>query len=164
MGNVVGALRGDAARVTNNRALYKIRVVSIGRRRAAPQSGRGIVRAEASAGRGRVGDAECSSGLPLPTTECHSRRKTQLANFGRCCRHVRRSVLAQLTQDTPSLVISAICVRDSGRFVLCQLAPCGYRSSDGHPRCATTSESVIGFVSRGVLRRLIETRRATSSI
>ncbi len=33
---------------------------------------------------------------------------------------------AQLTQDTPSLVISATCVRDSGRFVLWQLAPCGF--------------------------------------
>ncbi len=30
---------------------------------------------------------------------------------------------AQLTEDTPSSVISAICVRDSGRFVLSQLAP-----------------------------------------
>ncbi len=32
----------------------------------------------------------------------HRTRKTHFVNFGRRCRHVRRSVLAQLTQDTPS--------------------------------------------------------------
>ncbi len=33
------------------------------------------------------------------------RRKTHLANFGRCCRHVRRRVLAQLTHDTPTCAV-----------------------------------------------------------
>ncbi len=38
----------------------------------------------------------------------------------------RTKRLVELTHDTPSLVISATCVRDSGRFVLSHLAQCDF--------------------------------------
>ncbi len=59
---------------------------------------------------------------------------------------------AQLTEDTPSMVISAIRVRDSGRFVLSHLARCGVQRSDGsYQSLANFTLSFIGATRASLL-------------
>jgi hypothetical protein len=66
---------------------------------------------------------------------------------------VSRAVSALASHDTPSLVISAICVRDSGRLVLCAQAACGFCGRSMQPpsrseyaicgRCGTPRKSTV---------------------
>ncbi len=59
---------------------------------------------------------------------------------------------AQLTEDTPTEVISAICVRDSGRFVLSHLAQCEVQRSDGsYQSLANFNLRIIGAIRAPLL-------------
>ncbi len=59
----------------------------------------------------------------------------------------RTERLVELTHDTPSLVISAICVRDSGRFVLSHLGPCDFCARTVSHERAATSDYLLSVLS-----------------
>ncbi len=65
---------------------------------------------------------------------------------------------AQLTEDTPYLVISAICVRDSGRFVLSHLAPHSFFTG----RILLSAQN-LGASASGVLDRRHLSHQVNSS-
>ena len=70
------------------------------------------------------------------------------------------SISGQLTQDTPSLVISAICVRDSGRFVMSQSAPAILCTQSGIPGLANLSAHLasVGATERTMCNSPIAAR------
>ncbi len=71
---------------------------------------------------------------------------------GQVANQLRINGASQLTEDTPSLVISANCVSDSGRFVLSHLAQCEVQRSDGsYQSLANFNLRIIGAIRPSLL-------------